>query len=72
VRVNGPDAAPVYQFLKSSKGGFLGSSIKWNFTKFLIDKEGKVIKRYGSTTAPLAIEADIQKALGEGDVGDDI
>ncbi|MCD7468008.1 putative glutathione peroxidase 5 [Datura stramonium] len=72
VRVNGPDAAPVYQFLKSSKGGFLGSSIKWNFTKFLIDKEGKVIKRYGSTTAPLAIEADIQKALGKWDVGDDI
>ncbi|XP_009601150.1 putative glutathione peroxidase 5 [Nicotiana tabacum] len=65
VRVNGPDAAPVYQFLKSNKGGFLGSSIKWNFTKFLIDKEGKVIKRYGSTTTPLAIEADIQKALGE-------
>ncbi|KAK4376287.1 hypothetical protein RND71_006964 [Anisodus tanguticus] len=65
VRVNGPDAAPVYQFLKSSKGGFLGSSIKWNFTKFLIDKEGKVIKRYGSTTTPLAIEADIQNALGE-------
>ncbi|KAM3306975.1 putative glutathione peroxidase 5 [Capsicum chacoense] len=65
VRVNGPDTAPVYQFLKSSKGGFLGSSIKWNFTKFLIDKEGKVIQRYGSTTSPLAIEADIQKALGE-------
>lgn len=65
VQVNGPDTAPVYQFLKSSKGGFLGSSIKWNFTKFLIDKEGKVIKRYGSTTAPLAIEADIQKALGK-------
>ncbi|KAM3373683.1 putative glutathione peroxidase 5 [Capsicum galapagoense] len=65
VRVNVPDTAPVYQFLKSSKGGFLGSSIKWNFTKFLIDKEGKVIQRYGSTTSPLAIEADIQKALGE-------
>ncbi|KAG5603359.1 hypothetical protein H5410_034729 [Solanum commersonii] len=63
--VNGPDAAPVYHFLKSSKSGFLGSSIKWNFTKFLIDKEGKVIKRYGSTTASLAIEADIQKALGK-------
>ncbi|XP_049411971.1 probable glutathione peroxidase 5 [Solanum stenotomum] len=65
VRINGPDAAPVYQFLKSSKSGFLGSSIKWNFTKFLIDKEGKAIKRYGSTTAPLAIETDIQKALGK-------
>ncbi|KAK4720288.1 hypothetical protein R3W88_018626 [Solanum pinnatisectum] len=63
VRVNGPDAAPVYQFLKSSNSGFLGSSIKWNVTKFLIDKEGKVIKRYGSTTAPLAIELIANEAM---------
>nr|GMD71047.1 probable glutathione peroxidase 5 [Ipomoea batatas] len=56
VKVNGADAAPVYKFLKSSKGGFCGSSIKWNFTKFLVDKEGIVIKRFGSTTQPLAIE----------------
>lgn len=65
IRVNGPDTAPVYKFLKASKGGFLGSRIKWNFTKFLIDKEGIAICRYGPTTAPLAIEADIQKALGD-------
>ncbi|MCE3050698.1 putative phospholipid hydroperoxide glutathione peroxidase [Datura stramonium] len=64
VRVNGPNAAPVYKFLKARKGGFLSSSIKWNFTKFLVDKEGKVIRRYGPTTSPLSIEADIQKALG--------
>ncbi|KAL6968359.1 Phospholipid hydroperoxide glutathione peroxidase, mitochondrial [Sarracenia purpurea var. burkii] len=68
IRVNGPDTAPVYKFLKASKeagtGGFLGSRIKWNFTKFLVDKEGKVLRRYGTTTAPLSIEADIKKALG--------
>ncbi|XAR61230.1 Glutathione peroxidase [Bertholletia excelsa] len=69
VRVNGPNAAPVYKFLKSNKGagkgGFLGSRIKWNFTKFLVDKDGKVIRRYGTSTAPLSIEGDIRKALGE-------
>lgn len=56
VNVNGPDTAPVYKFLKASKTGFLGSRIKWNFTKFLVDKEGFAIKRYGTTTTPLAIE----------------
>lgn len=65
VRVNGRDAAPVYKFLKAQKSGFLGSSIKWNFTKFLIDKEGHVIQRFGTTTPPLAIEKNIKKALGE-------
>ncbi|GMH02637.1 hypothetical protein Nepgr_004476 [Nepenthes gracilis] len=65
VRVNGSKVAPVYKFLKASKhGGFLGNSIKWNFTKFLIDKEGRVIGRYGPTTAPMAFEGDIKKALG--------
>ncbi|KVI03935.1 probable glutathione peroxidase 5 [Cynara cardunculus var. scolymus] len=63
IRVNGPKAAPVYKFLKAKKKGFLGSSIKWNFTKFLVDKEGRVIGRYGPTTSPLSIEGDIQKAL---------
>ncbi|KAI5680316.1 hypothetical protein M9H77_01543 [Catharanthus roseus] len=65
VRVNGPDAAPVYKFLKASKGGFFGSRIKWNFTKFLVDREGHVIARYSPTTEPLTIEADIKKALGD-------
>ncbi|XP_051145948.1 probable glutathione peroxidase 4 [Andrographis paniculata] len=65
VKVNGPDAAPVYKFLKAQKGGVLGSRIKWNFTKFLVDKEGRVVKRYGPTTSPFAIEADIKKAVGE-------
>lgn len=63
IRCNGPEAAPIYKFLKASKSGFLGGRIKWNFTKFLVDQEGHVIKRYGTTTAPLSIEADIKKAL---------
>ncbi|XP_024966592.1 probable glutathione peroxidase 5 [Cynara cardunculus var. scolymus] len=65
VRVNGPNASPVYKFLKASKGSILGSSIKWNFTKFLVDKEGRVIGRYGTTTSPLSIEGDIKKALAK-------
>ncbi|KAK7242977.1 hypothetical protein RIF29_37759 [Crotalaria pallida] len=65
IRVNGKDAAPVYKFLKAQKSGFLGSRIKWNFTKFLVDKEGHVIQRFGTTTPPLAIEKYIKKALGE-------
>ncbi|KAG6496933.1 hypothetical protein ZIOFF_044813 [Zingiber officinale] len=64
VKVNGPATAPLYQFLKASKPGFCGSRIKWNFTKFLVDKDGKVLARYGTTTAPLSIEKEIEKALG--------
>ncbi|XP_047978877.1 probable glutathione peroxidase 4 [Salvia hispanica] len=65
VKVNGPNAAPVYKFLKASKGGWFGSQIKWNFTKFLVDRDGNVIKRYATSTTPLAIEGDVKKALGE-------
>ncbi|WVZ86678.1 hypothetical protein U9M48_033427, partial [Paspalum notatum var. saurae] len=64
VDVNGSNAAPIYKFLKSSKGGFLGDSIKWNFSKFLVDKEGRVVDRYAPTTSPLSIEKDIKKLLG--------
>ncbi|KAG6500848.1 probable glutathione peroxidase 4 [Zingiber officinale] len=64
VKVNGPATAPLYQFLKASKPGFCGNRIKWNFTKFLVDKDGKVLARYGTTTAPLSIEKEIEKALG--------
>ncbi|KVH91866.1 Glutathione peroxidase [Cynara cardunculus var. scolymus] len=56
VDVNGKTAEPLYNFLKSSKGGLLGDSIKWNFTKFLVDREGKVVDRYAPTTTPLSIE----------------
>lgn len=66
VRVNGSQTTPVYKFLKTRKGGSLwGSGIKWNFTKFLVDKDGHVLERYGPTTPPLSIEEDIKKALGE-------
>nr|WDE17985.1 glutathione peroxidase 3 [Litchi chinensis] len=57
VRCNGPNTAPVYKFLKVSKsGGIWGPRIKWNFTKFLVNKDGVVINRYGTATAPFAIE----------------
>lgn len=63
VEVNGDNAHPLYQWLKTEKGGLLGEKIKWNFTKFLIGRDGKVIKRYGSTTKPEKIAGDIEKAL---------
>ncbi|XP_077238162.1 putative phospholipid hydroperoxide glutathione peroxidase [Tasmannia lanceolata] len=63
VDVNGPNTAPIYKFLKSSVGGFLGDVVKWNFEKFLVDKNGKVVERYPPTTSPFQIEKDIQKLL---------
>ncbi|CAO2839695.1 unnamed protein product [Amaranthus hypochondriacus] len=65
VCVNGSKTAPVYKFLKASKSSLFGNSIKWNFTKFLVGKDGKIIQRYGTRTPPLSIEGDIQKALNE-------
>lgn len=56
VDVNGDSAAPLYKYLKSSKGGLFGDNIKWNFSKFLVDKEGNVVERYAPTTSPLSIE----------------
>jgi glutathione peroxidase len=61
--VNGEDAIPLYKFLKSEKKGLLGSKIKWNFTKFLVDREGNVVKRYASNVEPKTIEKDILKLL---------
>ena len=64
IDVNGDNAIPLYKYLKKEKTGFLGSeSIKWNFTKFLIDRKGKVVKRYGSSTKPKEIKKDIEKLL---------
>ncbi|KAG2312261.1 hypothetical protein Bca52824_023818 [Brassica carinata] len=57
VDVNGDTAAPIYKFLKSSKGGLFGDGIKWNFAKFLVDKDGNVVDRYAPTTSPLSIES---------------
>ncbi len=65
VDVNGGDAHPLYKWLRSEKGGILGSKIKWNFTKFLINKQGEVIDRYASTTKPEKLEGDVKKVLAE-------
>ncbi|GAB4842965.1 Glutathione peroxidase 3 [Ancistrocladus abbreviatus] len=64
IQVNGKNAAPFYKFLKSKRGGTLGDAIKWNFSKFLVDKQGNVVERYAPTTSPLQIESEIQKLLG--------
>lgn len=64
VDVNGENEAPIYKFLKSNQKGILGTeNIKWNFTKFLVDKEGNILDRYASTTTPESIEKDIIKLL---------
>jgi glutathione peroxidase len=64
IKVNGDDAHPLYKYLKSQEKGFLGTEfIKWNFTKFLIDKNGNVVKRYGSADKPESIEKDIEPLL---------
>ncbi len=63
VDVNGDNAHPVFQFLKSEKGGLLGDGIKWNFTKFLVDSEGNVVDRYAPQTIPVRLSADIEKLL---------
>ena len=62
--VNGPDANPLFEELKKEAPGLLGTKrIKWNFTKFLVDAQGKVLKRYAPTVKPEAIEKDIVKLL---------
>jgi glutathione peroxidase len=64
IDVNGTDAHPIFQFLKKSLPGILGTEdIKWNFTKFLVDKSGTPIKRYASATEPAEIEPDIKNLL---------
>ena len=64
VDVKGPDADPLWKHLVSEKPGLLGSeAIKWNFTKFLVGRDGQVISRYAPTTKPADIAADIERAL---------
>ncbi len=63
IDVNGETAHPIYKYLKSELGGILGSKIKWNFTKFLIDSEGKPEKRFAPTTKPEKIDTYLQKVL---------
>jgi glutathione peroxidase len=63
IDVNGDDAHPLFEWLRTEKSGVLGDKIKWNFTKFLIGRDGTVLKRYGSTTKPEKIAGDIEKAV---------
>jgi glutathione peroxidase len=63
IEVNGVGAHPLYKYLKSEAGGLLNDNIKWNFTKFLVDREGKVLDRFAPMTNPKAIEKDIAKVL---------
>jgi len=69
IKVNGAEAHPLYRFLKSEQTGLLGSeSIKWNFTKFLVNREGQVVKRYAPTDIPADIEKDIVGLLADSNV----
>ena len=63
VDVNGDNEHPLYTWLKKQEGGFLTDGIKWNFTKFLINRQGEVVDRYAPTTKPKAIESEIVKLL---------
>lgn len=63
IKVNGKEAHPLYDYLKTHSKGFLGNNIKWNFTKFLVNREGEVVARFGPTDKPKSIESDIKKVL---------
>jgi glutathione peroxidase len=63
IEVNGGNAHPLYNFLKSEKSGLLGAAIKWNFTKFLVDRSGKVVARYAPTTKPESLKEEIEALL---------
>jgi len=63
IEVNGENESPLYTFLKSQKGGVMGDKIKWNFTKFLIDREGNVVERFASTTTPEKIDKKVAGLL---------
>lgn len=69
IDVNGPDAHPIFQFLRSQKGGLLGAvgldAIKWNFTKFLVDRQGNVVSRFAPATTPAELAPAIEKLLSE-------
>lgn len=63
IDVNGSNTHPIYKYLKNQEKGILTKDIKWNFTKFLIDRNGNVVKRYSPTTSPLKIKEDLDKIL---------
>ena len=64
IDVNGKQAHPFWKWLKEEKGGLIGSAIRWNFTKFLVGRDGKVIKRYAPTDKPESLAKDVEAALG--------
>jgi len=64
IEVNGAGAHPIYQYLKNAAKGTLGNAIKWNFTKFLISRDGTVVKRYAPAVTPEKMEKDIETMLG--------
>ncbi len=63
INVNGDNEHPLYTYLKKEQKGFLVKNIKWNYTKFLVDKDGNVVDRYGSKTEPQSFEDDIVKLI---------
>lgn len=63
IKVNGSDAHPLFKYLKKETASLLGGIIKWNFTKFLVDREGNVVNRYAPTTDPLKIKSELEKIL---------
>ena len=63
INVNGKNAHPLYKYLKKEKSGIFGGSIKWNFTKFLIDKNGNIVERYAPTDSPLKMEEKIKELI---------
>ena len=65
VDVNGDNEHPLYRFLKSEKGGLLTDAIKWNFTKFLVDRKGKVVERFAPLVTPAQLEKEIEKELAK-------
>ena len=65
IEVNGTGAHPLYKFLKDEKSGLLGDAIKWNFTKFLVDKQGTVVERFAPQTAPERISAALERELAK-------
>lgn len=64
VKVNGKEAHPIFDFVTSQSKGLLGKSVKWNFTKFLVGREGEVVARFGSVDKPSSLEEEIKKLLG--------
>lgn len=63
IEVNGENEAPIFTYLKKQKGGVMGSKIKWNFTKFLVDRNGNVVERFAPTTTPEQIDEAVAKLL---------